>query len=567
MSLLANDVQVPNELLGKFMSKIMSAIGPKLTPSEQTDLLGELSKVDASEIQLPISIVNLKIKKLPYDIIKIENNQPERKRNVFLYSYISAKNSSGEPISVPMSQTVTVTAEINNPFAVLLKAEGVRVVTTSESVTVKLSTVFLKPLSRTSIHMHMIPTKIDEFTVTGIEMFFYGARQVLNLAEKIDLRVVDRVPRYHLVTDLPVRSELALYDGEIYKFNIWITNSGDSPITSMKLEFQEPELMRIVKEPEVPLLPSDQTSIKCLLLADKDEDLVGMKLISSCDGSDYCCSQLIRQRLVICDSLSVRRIFMMKAPPSNDTDEEDESWIANQTDRIFVGYEVDNLSECTFSYAAKVSNTKMKGLIGKNESLLMVAAYGVSELRCDGSDAERSRVISLTKFMEKKQGAGLSHEERVKVAKCVSIMQRLEAKWNFDWWVSSTRRGKLVSRAATIDDDLYNGIESRQIRANISWQFKDEICDWKNMKVDNLYELIANYGNDVIVECELTFADDEQQHSVIWEGELKQESQEGKNVYTFRICFGSSDVYRMRLSHVTKDGVTGFTPLIIHAVE
>ena len=567
MSLLASAVEVPNDVLAKFMSKIMSSIGPQLPPEQQSDLFAELGKVNALEIKLPITVQKFEVQKLPYDIIKSEESGGNS-RGVFLYSYLSdKKKQNNEPISVPVSQHVTITVEIVNPFAITLKADRIRAITTDESVTSKLSSEFFKPHSTCVIHVHVIPSKITNFSITGIEMFFFGARQVIMLENQIDLTVVDNVPRYHLRTDLPLSSELQLYDGELHEFNMWITNSGDLPITDIKVNFQQPDQTRMLQEPELPLLPSNQVAIKCCLLGDKAEDMIGMTLVTSCDGSNYCCSQLIRQRVAISDALSIRRIFMMNQQPAQEISLAEEKNVITQTDQIFVAYEVENLSNCTFSYNANVSNTKMTGLIGEHESLLMVTAYTLSELRCDGSDAQKSRVIALSKFMEEKSGTNLTREERTKIAKCVSIMQRLEAKWNFDWWVSSTRRGKLVRRAATIDDDLYNGIESRQIHPNISWKCGDEECCANSMSIDKPYRLVANFDSDLIKSCDLRLIDYDQQKSVIWEGQLEQRNDHGTNTYQFILCFGDPDVYKMKLSYQSVDGISGYALLVVRAHE
>jgi hypothetical protein len=53
---------------------------------------------------------------------------------------------------------------------------------------------------------------------------------LLRVAERIEVIVVDTVPRSHLRTDLAVSSEVALYDGDFREFGFWITNSGDGPI-------------------------------------------------------------------------------------------------------------------------------------------------------------------------------------------------------------------------------------------------------------------------------------------------------------------------------------------------
>jgi hypothetical protein len=364
-----------------------------------------------------------------------------------------------------------------------------------------------------------------------------------------------------LRTDLPLSSELPLYDGEIHEFRFWITNSGETPITEIEVRFEQPELNQLLSEPRLPLLPGCQLSIKCAFTADKSEDIIGLTLISSCEGSDFSSSQIIRQNLAIADSLSVKRIFPLKVPPPCEGDDFGDAWIVNQTDLIYVGYEVQNLSDCTFQYNAIVSETKMSGLIGKRESILMVVSYATADLRSDGSDAQRSRVIAMSKVLEESYGRGLLEEERLKVAKCVSIMQKLEAKWNFDWAVSSTRKGKLVRRTAALDDELYQGIESRQIRAKISWE-QDGIVE--KIKSNVICEMRADFERDEIVQCELVFVGDaDRNRTIMWEGELEQESEDGETVFKFVLCFTETGRFRLIVKHLAKSKIAGQTPVVI----
>ena len=255
------------------------------------------------------------------------------------------------------------------------------------------------------------------------------------------------------------------------------------------------------------------------------------------------------------DSLNLKRIFMTKTAPTH--------CISKELDEIYVGYEIENMSNCTFQYDALVSDTKVDGLLGANESVLVVAAYSTSELKSDGSDAERSRVIALTKFIEEKQGERLRPEQRIKAAKQASIMQKLEAKWDFNWAVSSTRRGKLRRRVAMIDDDLYQGIESRQIKANITLK-QDGRETNKTLDSNKITELCADFGSDLIKECELTF---DSNQTVLWEGELHRRNYPGVTSYKFVLCFGEPGTYRLKLAHSSCSGVSGYTPITLPVTE
>jgi hypothetical protein len=53
---------------------------------------------------------------------------------------------------------------------------------------------------------------------------------LLRVDARIEVIVVDTVPRSHLRTNLAVSSEVALYGGDFREFGFWITNSGDARI-------------------------------------------------------------------------------------------------------------------------------------------------------------------------------------------------------------------------------------------------------------------------------------------------------------------------------------------------
>ena len=558
MSLLKSSFKLPREILGKFLAKIVSTIGPKLDPDQQADLFSELSRVNVLDINLPITVKSAEVKRLPYSFVKIDRNAPENKRDVFIYSYLPANKKSIEPISMPAMQLITVILELYNPFSVPLICDQTSLIVSESSVDCKAKSEKLEPLSVTNIHSYILATKISSFTVTGLEMCFYGVKQRIQLDGPIKIEIVDNVPRYHLRTDLPLSSDITLYEGEYHEFYLWITNSGSSPISNLKIDFHHPDVTRVLEPPKLPIMPSCELAVKCCLVANKKEDTITIKVTCSCEDSDYCCTQSLRQHVSVSDSLNVNRIFLIKAAspePVNDN-----------TEQICVGYQVQNLSSCTFQYKALVSDTRVKGLIGGNESMLIVANYSMSELKSDGSDAEKGRIVAVTKFMEEKLGTAIKPEQRLKVAKCVSIMQKLEAKWKFDWAISSLRKGILKNRVMIIDDDLYEGIESQQIRASIIW-----LLDGKeavSLKRNELYELVADYGNDLIQSCQLKFVQDcDRDHSVLWEGELCNYDEVGKPKFSFFICFSFPGSFIMKIMHVTKTGISGYTPVTVRVSE
>jgi hypothetical protein len=374
---------------------------------------------------------------------------------------------------------------------------------------------------------------------------------MLPFSEKVDIGVVDNVPRYHLTTDLPLSSDLRLYDGEVHNFNFWVTNTGEATISHFDISFQQPGICKMVAGPAMPLLPGDQASIGCVLTVEKGTDIIGMTIVSSCEASELCCSQPIRQLLKILDSLVVRRIFPLKL---------------YQGDAISVGYEIQNLSPCTFEYTSIVAATKSQGLIGGCESLLVVGRYQLADLRSDGTDAVRARVIAMTQAMEERLGRGVNALERAKAARCASILQRLEAQWAFEWALSNTRRGRLVSKQSTFHDDLFSGIECRQVHATVSWFLNGEVSG--DVRRNRLYEFVVDFQNDEVIRCELLFiGTNERVRTIFWEGELVKEVPAGATKFKFVLCFTQAGKFAMMVKHVAKSEMSGQTPIGVSVAE
>jgi hypothetical protein len=401
------------------------------------------------------------------------------------------------------------------------------------------------------LHLHAAPTELSPFAVIGVEITFCGAIQMLPFSEKVDIGVVDNVPRYHLTTDLPLSSALRLYDGEVHEFNFWVTNTGDATIADFDISFQQPGICKMVVRPAMPLLPGDQASIGCVLTAEKGTDIIGMTIVLSCEGSELCCSEPIRQLLKIYDSLVICRIFPLKL---------------YQGDAISIGYEIQNLSPCTFEYTSIVAASKTQGLIGGRESLLIVGRYQLADLRNNGADAVRTRVITMTQAMEERLGRGINVNERAQAARYASILQRLEAQWSFEWALSHTRRGRLVNRQSTFHAELFSGIESRQVRATVTWLLNGEVTG--DVRKNGLYEFVADFQNDEVIRCELLFIGaNERVRTIFWEGELVKEILTGATKFKFVLCFTQAGKFAMMVKHITKSGMSGQTPIGVSVAE
>ena len=555
LRILEEKSKVPISYYSKFLSKTMSAIGPALSHEMQTRLFTELHIHQCEKISLPLVLIDMQADKLPYTITRQEKKRRSGS-GVFLYSYLNPNDNFVE-ITVDVNHTITISAQFENPFSIDLRADDVHLIA-NKNATCKYTTEYFKANSLNTIHCHITPQKVGECAIKGIALTFFGAIQEFALKDPIILNVVGNVPNFHIRTNLPLSSSLTLFDGEVHDFTIWVTNRGEQNIVSLAVNFLQPELAHLVEGPELPLLPHTQTTIKCAITAIKDEEYLAAKVVASCARSDFCCNFNIRQKLIIDQSLDIRRIYLMTNLPRGE----------NAMDKVFIGYEVRNLANCSFMYNSTICGNTSTGLIGENESLMMVGSYSPSELITNGNDANRTKLISMTKLKEAKIGKSLSLTQRMKVARCVSMLQRLfhPDKWKFEWTVSSTRKGELVSKANAVDEDLFNGIEARQIHAKISWLKDGDPTD--SIYTDSKYSLLIEFDKEM-TKCgiELVIFDQEDSNDVLWEGQLVQSDANGKNKYEYTLCFGSPKSYKFYVNYTSLNGIEGQTQFDITIQE
>lgn len=540
ISLLKEKSKISELALSRILSKILGTIGPSLPRKTQKLLFNELYTNE--EIELPITVGQVSFQYQPFNIIK---NSQVKSSGVFLYSYLPGKKKQVNDITIAIHQSNSIAIEIFNPFSITLKAESIKLIVSDESVKCQKSQRSFLPNSKTLIYCHFLPKQNSDFKILGISMTLYGGKQHIKISNNTVYHAVDKVPHFTLQTDLPISSKLSLYNGEISEFNLWLTNTSSVPISNVFIKFQQPESAKIINNPVYPLKPNEKIQIKCSFIAEKGDEYLAAQIISTYENGEYQCTQNIRQYLDIFDGLSVERLFLVK-PPVLELSKD-------SINTIKVGYEIRNLSNCSFMYRSKINGIESEGLIGHQESLLIISTNLVSELKTDGHDANKNRIIAMTKQKEQEIGKSLTQAQRHHISKIVSIMQKLESKWEFYWRVTSSRKGILESRFAKIDDELISGIEDQQIGISITWKFEGEQVE--TLFSEKIYELNIDFG-EKIYECSLEFLEDNEfNQGILWEGELTQKSEEGKSSYHYIICFGDVGEFKIKFKYVSENGV------------
>lgn len=558
MTLLEEKEKVPMPVYSKFLSKTMSTIGPSLNFENQTNLFNELEAHSCEKISLPLQLSKMEIDKLPYTITKQDINKRSGS-GVFLYSYLSNTDTFSE-FTVDINHLITVSAHFYNPFSITLKAENVHLIADNSSFC-DTSTQYLKPNSENIIPCHITALKEGQCTIKGISMSFFGAKQNFLLKEPITISAVRNVPNFHLRTDLPLSSSLTLYDGEVHEFTIWITNLGEIPISNLQINFLQPDIARLIEGPKLPINPHCMSKLRCALTALKGEEHLAAKIVASCQDSEYCCSHNIRQKLVIDDSLEICRIYLMTAHPRGE----------KSCDKVFIGFEVRNNAPCSFMYKSNLCDSESSGLIGQDESLLIVGTYNPGDLISNGSDANKANLIATTKIKEAEIGKSLNLTQRLRVAMCVSMLQRIMDRWNFEWTVSSIRRGELVTKQTAVDEELFNGIESRRIQAKFEWKDENEeiVTD---LSIDTKYLLTISFDKEMILcgielSNEISDDDDEENGAILWEGELNQKVDKGKTQFDFVLCFGVAKMNKFYVNYTSSTGIEGQTFVTVDVTE
>lgn len=584
------------------------------------DALDGVRNEEEEQLELPVEIVDI-----IYDDpqVKILKKAENGSTSSFLFSYLPKKHQDlTTAITAAVGSTIIIKYKIKNPYAVTLQLDEARTLIDDSSFNAIVSSQFLPPGTVSEINSYFTPRNPGSYEIKGFEFLFFNMKQLLSLPRKITVEAVEKVPSFCIKSNLPLTSSLSLYEGEAYDFSLWIINTGTVPITQLIIELLQPHMMTFVSDENfqlggdfnsnyklvifpdtnsellantgnvgqnwkfLPIPPGGKATVNCRVIARIDETYFSLNVKSIYDNSDYYCSQTIKQTFEAKESLKLNRVFLMKNNPQPHDDQE----FFNLANNIYVGYEIFNFADSAFQFHAVIDKEDKRGIIGSNESILTIATYKRSELKTDGSDASRERVISLTKVKEEIIGRSLNSDERLRVAKEVSIMQRLENKWRFNWKVSSTRRGILLSESVQIDENLFDIVESRQIMAKISWVLEsdyqnknDEESESKddNSKADDdnvnisvveltqykPYRLVADFGSDLISECSLDLmCQNPAKSGIMWEETLDKFEKEGRSRYIFMLSFGICGKFKMLLRHSCVEGKVGFTPIIVSIV-
>ena len=580
ISLLESKLSFPQTIISNFISRMICSIGPLLDFQHQEMLFHELERLGCDEINLPLVVDDVLIEK-PQFSIKSDTSSSnsggfeDPNKSVFIYSYIQKNKESSQNVRVTsaVNSILIVKFIVKNPLSIALEFDDV--IAKCEGCICKPSHHYIAPSIVNTIHCNLTPTYTGTFSIEGFEFTVFGAKQSISLEKPITFDAIEKVPRFSLRTDLPLSTRLSLLEGEIKDFTLWVTNTGTEIITNITVDFLVPDISHVVEQPSLPLLPGNNAIIHCQLTAAKEEEYINFTVNTYSSSSQYYCTQSMRQYYDIQKSLRIARVFLMRRPPPNPTknsdsssDDKDENF-ADYVNSLYVGYEVRNDTDNAFQYNAIISNNSINGILGARESILTVGTYKTSELKTDGSDAKRNRVIALTKVKEEMIGRSLLPAERIKVAKEVSIMQRLESKWQFNWQVSTYRRGILSPKAIVIDDALFMEVESRQIQPSIQWIKPDNNTD-KDLQAFKVNKLSLDFGENKIKECVLDLnliGLSLAKSGILWEGSLEQHDQEGKSKYDFTLSFSKAGIFKMVIKFISISGMCSETPIIVNVIE
>lgn len=555
--------------------------------SDQINEYNNSTKMDDNQPNLPLEIVDVIIDK---PILNIDKKRDDNGSS-FLFSYVAKKNVALSSITAAVNSTVIVKYKIKNPYAVPIELKQSRTLIDDANFEYISSPQFLAPNSTCEINSYFTPLNAGKYLMKGFEFYFLNIKHFLTVPREISIECIEKVPQFALRTDLPINSELTVFDGESYPFTIWITNTGTVNITNFELEFMQPDMMMVVDENQnansngalvalpdesiskvskwnwTPLKIGQKAAIKCMVVAKVEEEFFQFTLRSSNSESDYICSQTIRQYYKSNESLNIRRIFMVDPPPPPVTEDE----FLNQENLIHVGFEIHNKAHTSFEYQAFVSGESRAGVIGARQTVVSFVDYKTEELKTDGSDASKVRIIALTKINEEKLGRSLNKEERSRVAQEISIIEKLEVKWKFNWRLSTSRIGILAPKAIQLDHKLFDKIQSDAIVPTIKWSQNGSSINPDNPTVievpkSTLYSLDVDFGNVLLTECNLDLmCKNPAKSGIMWDGTLQNVSKEGQSLFNFILIFNQRKKYRLVLRYVSKDGQAGSTPLIVNA--
>jgi hypothetical protein len=88
------------------------------------------------------------------------------------------------------------------------------------------------------------------------------------------------------------------------------------------------------------------------------------------------------------------------------------------------------------------------------------------------------------------------------------------------------------------------------------------------VKVNEISNLMADFDEDSIVDCELQFVGAiEMNREILWEGSLHKKVPDGETKFVFVLCFNRVGLFKMVIKHTAKSEFSGQTPVFVKVVE
>ncbi|KAK8887038.1 hypothetical protein M9Y10_038074 [Tritrichomonas musculus] len=346
--------------------KILSTIGDFLPKEKQDFLFMKMIDLSIGDVRIPCDI-GLKVsyaRIIPpsIEIIEINSIEKSQSNSIFLYNCLQKKphrsitdlDSSASNIAIGVGSQFRIEFDLYNSFSLDLPV--FISCTKTNHCSSEDYPCPLKAKSNNTLVCCLTPFEEGEIVINSVDCVIYSGVQKIIFPYTLKVKAIDGVASFSVRTELPIKQTIELYDGEVYRVRMWITNTGSCEIDNLSLRFDPSYLKltnkmhKIYDESEISKVipPSENILVNLDFEIVRQMESISFDVVAQTPlNKSYEAVCHVEQPINVNLGLNIISISLLNHLPENRFD---------QSRFVFVAVNIKNNTEETFHYTASFSS-------------------------------------------------------------------------------------------------------------------------------------------------------------------------------------------------------------------
>lgn len=544
-------VKLASTLLVRHIDKL-----PVNVQSELFDALYFPNYAQLINITIGLSILDSKVIRHPIRIEQCIGMPAKSSSTVFIYNGLTTKDKTTDDIFA-VGNPIDIEIVVQNPYSVELKNCIFALPYQSDYLSNSI-VQDLQPKSETIATLQVTPLNMNGINISSLRCSIGCTKSVLYFPEPILIKTA-KSHIFCLRTDL-----LDTYlSGSEINFNVWITNTGKSPIKALDLYF-EGENVNYDQNSHLNenIHPNKEVCIKCSMTP--TNSLPDFYVRASCfaENNRYKSIYEITKPITIIPVVIPVRISSMNNLIESSVDISKYTFYVitlrnTYSESVIISAKCDILID-NFSFDRLLDPNGTSVTTNPNSNVTFIVPLRKDDLNEFGKNFERSTYINAFKeFKQKHQVPNITKDQEEDIKTALHIQKYIENSVNISYQTLDSKTGKLL-RLVLPELDGVNSFSKVNFTPIYYFMLNGEKLDTIPMKT--IVSLCISFGTLSIRSCSLNVGKYiDSAYGVLWDGMLTVDNISKDNTIEYSVCFTQSGNYMFLVEYTSCDSAQTLT--------